>query len=301
MALGLCDPVKIFVKEEPHSLKKCEELRWRLICSVSVIDNIIARLLFGLQNTTEINSWTYIPSKPGLGFHDDGLRALYDEVSSAGDISSSDISGWDWSMTKSDFDADLQRRAELNQGLDSSWYKIARMHYLCMQSKVFLLSDGSMYEQTIPGVMPSGWYNTSSTNSFIRCLDSYSVQLDCGVARDSLWCIAMGDDCIERTVDAAHAIESYGRRGKVVKMYDTFTDSFEFCSQVWAGSYKAITTNGVKLFKRLLHQKPADPAELDMYVSQWRYNMRYNPPEEVNEFYRVLVESGWTDQLKDSM
>lgn len=40
-----CDPIKVFVKQEPHKRKKLDEGRLRLISSVSLIDTIIDRIL----------------------------------------------------------------------------------------------------------------------------------------------------------------------------------------------------------------------------------------------------------------
>ena len=42
---GLCDPIRVFVKNEPHSSKKLEEGRVRLIMSVSIVDQLVERVL----------------------------------------------------------------------------------------------------------------------------------------------------------------------------------------------------------------------------------------------------------------
>jgi hypothetical protein len=47
---NFCDPVRVFIKAEPHSTNKVNQDRWRLIFAVSVVDQIIERLLCGDQN-----------------------------------------------------------------------------------------------------------------------------------------------------------------------------------------------------------------------------------------------------------
>lgn len=42
-----CDPVRVFIKEEPASKNKRETGALRLISSVSIVDTVVHRLLFG--------------------------------------------------------------------------------------------------------------------------------------------------------------------------------------------------------------------------------------------------------------
>jgi len=53
--LKLCDPVRFFVKNEPHSAEKVERKRFRLISSVSLIDSLTQRCVGGDQNDMEIS------------------------------------------------------------------------------------------------------------------------------------------------------------------------------------------------------------------------------------------------------
>jgi len=109
--MGVVDPVKVFVKSEPHKVTKLEEGRVRLICSVSLIDNVIAKLLCSLQNNTEILHQADIPVKPGLGLHDEGLHDINVYVKqhfANASLAEADVKGWDWSVQQFDFDMDCQ-------------------------------------------------------------------------------------------------------------------------------------------------------------------------------------------------
>jgi hypothetical protein len=291
---GLCDPVKVFVKSEPHTTEKLRTGRYRLICSVSIVDNLIAKLLFSLQNNTEINIYDQIPSKPGMGLHDAGLQTIHEGVLSAGgELAEADISGWDWCMHHEDFLADLERRALLNGGHGSSWYRVAKAHYTAMSKKVFLLSNGEMYSQTVPGVMPSGWYNTSSTNSYVRCLDSVAVQLSAGINAGDVFVQAMGDDALERRVPSALAVNLYAERGKTCKMYEPVYDEFEFCSTVWPiDSWKGVPKNLTKLLFNLLTKKPSDDQRLILF-SQFKDNIRHVDPTTKERLLMAVVTAGW--------
>ena len=50
---------------------KLQKERWRIISSVSLVDEIVDRMLYGTQNRAEINHWSSTPSMPGVGFSDD--------------------------------------------------------------------------------------------------------------------------------------------------------------------------------------------------------------------------------------
>lgn len=210
--MGLCDPVRLFVKQEPHPISKITEGRFRLISSVSIIDQIVERMLFGPQNSLEISEWTRVPSKPGMGLT---LRwqqqALFDDLRFKHlkcPAAEADISGFDWTVQNWELWADVEMRIALG-GFPKVLARTARNRFRCFMASVFQLSDGRLLAQNYPGIMKSGSYCTSSTNSRIRCLMAELI--------GSPWCIAMGDDSIEGFVE--HAQEKYARLGHKCKMY----------------------------------------------------------------------------------
>jgi len=289
---GFCDPMKVFAKGEPHKSSKISEGRIRLICGVSLIDNVIARLLCSLQNNTEIVLADILPVKPGMGLHDEGLESLsfyFNSMYSKGPLSEADVKGWDWSFQSRDFDFDVERRIELAHAEGTIYARLLRAHFYCMARKVFLLSDGSMIQQLKPGIMPSGWYNTSSTNSNVRCGLHYELALQAGEIPSIM---AMGDDSVERSFP--NAIEAYAELGKTVSFFrDATPKSFEFCSTLFTGVL-GYPINIDKQIYNLLSTTPNNIVELNTRLLGFEYEIRNHP--EFNEIKQLIIDSGWTTQ-----
>jgi len=76
VARGFMDPVRVFVKNEPHKLSKIQTGRVRLIMSVSIIDKMIEMLLARHSCKKNIANWKTIPSKPGIGFSSDDRNVI---------------------------------------------------------------------------------------------------------------------------------------------------------------------------------------------------------------------------------
>lgn len=227
---GLCDPVRLFVKQEPHPLSKVETGRLRLISSVSLVDQIVERMLFGIQNSLEIDLWKSCPSKPGMGLSlaEQG-KAIWDEVLYKHNLcpaAEADISGFDWSVQEWELMADVEMRVRLGS-FSGLLEQAARNRFYCLSNSVFQLSNGELISQDLPGLMKSGSYCTSSSNSRIRVLMAELI--------GSPWCIAMGDDSIEGFV--LNAREKYATLGHNCKEYIPCAtkssgelEHFSFCS-----------------------------------------------------------------------
>lgn len=287
---GLIDPVKLFVKNEPHKLSKIVEGRFRLIFSMSVIDNIIARILLSFQNNAEIDAWEDIPLKPGMGLTDDHMKSIWKYVweHEVGGLVEADMKGWDWSFQEQDFVADLERRAALNNGKHTLWWQIARAHYHCVMRKVMVLSDGEMYKQLTPGIMPSGWYATSSTNSAVRAINHAHAALVEGVEP---FIMAMGDDSVERTVPNVE--EHYRSLGKICGMLNpASSQKFEFCSTLFQGAI-GVPVNLTKQLYNLLRVRPIAANDACLRFDQFCYELRHCP--ELPTIIRIIKESGWFD------
>jgi hypothetical protein len=262
---GFCDPVRVFVKGEPHPIRKEVTNRWRLIFAISIVDQIIERLLCTTQNKEEIKTWMDHPSAPGLGLSDDTqLDELYErviETANGKPFAEADVSGWDWSVQEWELLHEAELRIKLgNFPLLSA--TCLRSRFYCVTRTVYAMPDGSLLELLSPGVQLSGCFNTSSTNSRLRVLAAYLV----GAA----WAIAMGDDCVEDFV--ADALERYAALGHPLKMYVLKTIEFEFCSNIFSKE-GAWPVDGTKTLFRLLEQKNITPELL----FQFRMEMRNHP------------------------
>nr|UHS71727.1 MAG: polyprotein P2ab [Sobemovirus sp.] len=254
---GLCDPVRLFVKQEPHPSRKTKEGRFRLISSVSIVDQLVERMLFGPQNQLEISEWKHIPSKPGMGLSlTEQSNALFGDLRvkhSRCPAAEADISGFDWSVQDWELWADVEMRIVLG-GFNQTLARAARNRFSCFMNSVLQLSDGTLLQQLLPGIMKSGSYCTSSTNSRIRCLMAELI--------GSPWCIAMGDDSVEGYVEEAQ--QRYAALGHVCKDYKpclTKTDGslyeVEFCSHVLRDSRCWLKSWPKTLFKYLCSDSPS--------------------------------------------
>lgn len=252
VAYGYCDPVRLFVKQEPHPVKKLAEGRFRLISSVSLVDQLVERMLFGPQNQLEIVEWRSIPSKPGMGLSvAEQAQSIFHEVRFKHNRSpacEADISGFDWSVQDWELWADVEMRISLSKGICDETANAMRTRFYCFMNSVFQLSNGTLIEQGLPGLMKSGSYCTSSTNSRVRCLMASLIGAD--------WCIAMGDDSVEAYIQDARA--KYGALGHTCKDYvpcsvgpDGTLESFNFCSHFIAEREFHLTSWPKTLFRFL--------------------------------------------------
>lgn len=280
---GYCDPVRVFVKQEPHTMQKVQGRRFRLICSVSIVDQLVERILAWRQNNHEIDNWESIPSKPGIGFTDEMCRSVWDQVNpllSRNLLVEMDMGSWDWTLQGWFLDADARMRVEL--GACPRMARLILNRFRCIAMTVYCLSNGRMFAQVLPGGMLSGSYITSSTNSRARVLAAQIVGADA---------IAMGDDSLESWVEDAPA--KYEKLGFIVRMHKRCNGSFEFCSQHYeAGT--AYPVSWPKTFFRLLNQRTPGLEERAALLVQFITEMRHHP--RLQEFTDWLSEIGWLSE-----
>jgi hypothetical protein len=285
---GACDPVRLFVKNEPHNSKKLAEGRVRLISSVSLVDQIVERLLWGRQNAEEMSVWQRIPSKPGFGLTDMDVSTIYESVRhqfAMGPVAMSDMSGWDFSVQAWEFDHEVLMRNGLNGSDYSSLYgRVNANRMYCLSMAVLTLSDGTMIAQRERGMMKSGSYGTSSINSRQRVCAAYFVGAD--------WCMAAGDDAVESFV--ADAESRYAALGHNLKGYELAKGSvdnfgFEFCS-TWMSRGLGYPVDPSRSLFRLLHKRVGDQEALH----QWRMEMR-NHPDKLR-WEGLMLRAGWSAQ-----
>jgi hypothetical protein len=282
---NICDPVKVFIKDEPHKLKKISSDKLRLISNIAVVDQIIDRLLFKDQNSIEIENWETCPSKPGIGLNDEGLLTiagnLRELLSVNGQIRSTDISGWDWSVQGWELDADAQCRIQLAGASEGSLFSFlvrARVH--CIKNKVFALPDGRLVAQVGEGIQASGSLNTSSTNSRMRILVKLVAWIifcnEQGVdpVRETVGSIAMGDDSDEVREDDRinELMEELGHSIKEETVTSGVAGS-GFCSHTWRNDGLAEPDNVYKTLFRYFSHPPDSTTYLEWYA-QLRNDLR---------------------------
>lgn len=294
---NLCDPIRLFVKNEPHSREKVAQRRFRLIASVSIIDQLVERLLFAAQNKAEIDRWEQIPSKPGMGLHDEGLIALESEMSKFRRPVETDVSGFDWSVKYWALHMDAVARLRLAgyatpitmtpETATTAYEALVLRRVQCLAQAVLLTTDGHVFEQVEPGIQKSGSYNTSSTNSRMRVMMAFMA----GAER----VMAMGDDCVEElsTHGAQVAQQKYRDMGLLIKEYKE-TDlvrGIEFCSHIFQRGSWPKPLNWYKSLVHALHVVPRNAshaADVRMGMEEF---MRHHSQR--GHAMRLLVLSGW--------
>lgn len=229
VSMDLVDPIKVFVKNEPHPSEKIRQGRFRLIMAVSIVDQVVSRLLHGDINKAEIRAWTHVPCCPGIGFNTtefgdnkvDQFLSKREVLLRSGPIVSTDMSGFDWTCQAVDHFMVCALRADV-YNLSTTWTEMAsKQEYLLMRTPL-VLSDGTfvMRNQSCMGIQLSGKYMTSAGNSAIR------IALALGD------CIAMGDDGLESEIPGLK--EYYLSQGMRVKTITTKSGGeFEFCSHIY--------------------------------------------------------------------
>jgi len=280
---GIADVVRVFIKSEPHPREKIDTGRLRLICIFSLAMNTIGRLLFGPMNKLEVDLWRNGPERAscvGMGGSDDDLIKVWSMVERVGfsEISSADVSGWDWTVLYSELLLDKERRKQQLMPLGELQERLIDGYYWCVAMKIFMLSDGTLVEQVVPGILPSGWYCTTSSNTYMRVMVTRLI--------GSKWSIALGDDSLELTVEGA--VRKYGEFGKKLKMYEQ--NDAEFCSHRWSPeTILAPLTSWNRVLYRLLSE-----AATEERVLQFCYEMRLNT--ELPEILEELETAGWGGQ-----
>jgi len=282
IAFGLWDPVRLFIKNEPHSEAKLAEGRLRLIANVSLRTQIIERWLCGDQNNLEIRQWWKLPVMPGIGLDDDSLyllRAKFSEMLRRGEVSMTDVSGWDWSVKPWLLWADAERRRIAAGVSEDSLY--ARMLYLRAYStgaSVYALSDGRLVSQATHGIQNSGSYCTSSTNSWMRVilyLVARSLATDEEVKESWLAdVVAMGDDCVEAHIPGV--LQEYLKLGFKCSLSEVTDriERIEFCSHLFEGDI-AYPTSWARTLFRFFSGKPG--AVLVGQLAQLEFVLRHHP------------------------
>lgn len=279
---GLADPIRVFVKNELHSSEKVKQGRMRVICSVSVIDQLVERLLFTAQNKAELSVYACIPSKPGLGLHDEGLEILKQDLQAFDFPVETDVSGFDWSVKGYMLAMDADMRVRLADQPTLEWTAAVYARFAQLSRALFVFSDGRAISQIRPGLQKSGSYNTSSTNSRMRILLAYLV--------GSTRAIAMGDDCVEEY--ASGAAENYARLGLLIKAYErtSLHEGIEFCSTLFSHS-GAWPVNPLKVVARLLNKRPASAQHAEELLASFNFDMRHHPALEM--LLGLISRSGW--------
>lgn len=277
-----CDPVRLFIKPEAHKQEKLDNYRYRLISSVSVIDQIIDHMVFGMMNKQMIENYMYIPSKVGWSPYAGGWKIV-----PAGRMVATDKSAWDWTVKEWLVKAELQVRAALCRNIGNNTYELwqamaARRYKQLYIKNLFITSSGDLLRQKQYGVVKSGCVNTIATNSIMQVLIHARACININEEPRMLW--AMGDDTLQypqRNMDKyCKALSLYCRLKEYHQVTEFAGNRFEVGGRV-EPLYKA------KHMFNLLHVDPEVAPDLC-----FSYALLYHRSKFRGTMIRILSELG---------
>lgn len=294
----MVDPVRVFIKKEPHKLAKLVEGRYRSIASVSLEDSLLERVLYQKSAKFEIARWKEIPSKPGMGSSDEDIEALAYQIlamqgkhSLAGRVPrilDTDVKGWDWQVKRWMMICLIFIEMIL-MGVrpGTQQFRAISNREIAAAKPCLCDTNGKLWELSKDALWLSGRFITSKGNSKMRTLLSVLVGTEN---------IAMGDDCNEVVLPdrlETEVLETYSSMGYTPKLMETkANDDLEgtiFCSMRFykreSGVYTAEPVNWVRTLYRLLSKKYTR-AEFE----QFRFEVRNS--REVSPELLELLERG---------
>nr|UGO57123.1 MAG: hypothetical protein 2 [Riboviria sp.] len=271
------DPIRLFIKPEPHKESKLVEGRYRLISSVSVIDQIIDTMLFGPMNEMMVKNVVYLPSKFGWSPYVGGWRLM-----PRGGQLALDKSSWDWTVCGWCCEMVLEIRKRLCKNLTQEWLELAEWRYKELFGQPwFITSGGQLLRQREPGVMKSGCVNTISDNSIMQVILHVRVCSEIGVEPGPI--LSMGDDTLQEPVENQ---EEYERvLARYCKVKETHR-RVEFAGHIFSGM-RVEPAYWSKHCFQMLH---ADPAIVpDLGIS---YSLLYHRSNKKRLVQSILAEMG---------
>lgn len=165
---GVCDPIKLFIKPEPHKNEKVETGRLRLISSVSLIDSCVDRFLF-LRLTYKVLRVVYeykTPVMVGWTPLKGGYTQIYRGWEKIEKFVCIDKSAWDWSLPYWLIRAMKEVLVTLADDAPDWWIQAVETRFICLfKDPQFAFSDFGKVRQGISGIMKSGCYLTILLNS----------------------------------------------------------------------------------------------------------------------------------------
>nr|ASY03257.1 RNA-dependent RNA-polymerase [Norway luteo-like virus 3] len=221
------DPIKLFVKQEPHKMSKIREGRLRLISAISLVDQVVDRVLFGRLQQQALTKVGRTPCMVGWSpASAGGYRTMRARL--RGDVLCADKSAWDWTVVGWQTDLLLGLVLALAETDDPRWETAVKSRFRALfEEALFQFSDGQQVEQQCKGIMKSGWFLTIMANSVWQVALHFVVQRERGLSPWDHIPYAMGDDTVQEVPDY---LEDYLERlGRYCILKPKVVKEIEFC------------------------------------------------------------------------
>jgi hypothetical protein len=277
---GYTDFVIPFEKYEGHPSRKAADGRWRIVCSLSLIDQLVERVFYTDFVNPVKEDYPFSGVCIGISFTDEGTDEFARNIPTQ-DLYSTDVSGFDRSQDASYIRACVDRRlVTLPNGMEKLSRAIRR-HNECMMHPVFAVptrGHAELYVSSRPKCMLSGRFVTTFFNSDIR--------MDLAFLAGASYAKACGDDCLEVHKNPA-IVERYSELGyKLREPLLMKSDQIEFCSH----SYKrGPNSASLSSWPKALHKLVTRPVTPEL-VEAFLHEVRHNP--NLPDIARVLMEDG---------
>jgi hypothetical protein len=325
------DPIRLFIKREAHKASKAIDKRWRIIWGISLVDQIIDRMLYTPMCDAELANCATIPSKPGYSFKYGGVDRMVRMYSNGSkkwisfDAKSFDISapGWGLAAVRT-----VNERLCLNPYSPAfrAWCNLSIAREEAVLYGRFVFSNGVVCEKTHACIQPSGRFTTISTNCKLVVLLRIINDIEEGRESSSAFIIAMGDDTVQDALPDPEIFvkqvkERYGVTFTVESKVGEFA-SQNFCStefkKLSSGVFVPVPLNWQKNTHELCHPEAKvakSPLELkenrgsalqslcceyafhDKFEELHSLLARYNPEKFRSKEYFQGIVTGWESGL----
>lgn len=197
----ICDDLKVFVKQEPHKIKKLEEGRIRLISAVSLVDSLIDRILFAWMLRRQLDTVGQTPCLVGWSPIRGGWRKIQ-AIYANSPVNCLDKRAWDWTVKPYLVDMWIEFLTQLPVNPPEWWVEMVKLRMaLLFDAPWFRFEDGTRVQQGVRGIMKSGCFLTILLNSLSQSMLHYVANKRCG--KDPLYKQpqTMGDDTVQGAIE----------------------------------------------------------------------------------------------------
>jgi len=286
------DPIALFVKPEPHKAKKRDTKAWRIIHNVSIIDNLVSRILFGNFLDAAIQDYQLVPSKAGWAPSSGGFAWLHSQLGKTKLMA--DKSAWDFTMQGWPILAFAGLLDRLYQHLEErdNWKVVAGNHLSSLFGDCTLAIGEIRVKQVVTGVMKSGWLGTIGVNSIAQVALHILAMKRLKADWRSSVPFAMGDDTIQGADVPRDYVKVLQQGGCIVKEHE-FSEVCSFAGHTFTG-YNCVPSYVAKHCWLLLHPDPSTQLEaIESY--QYLYALH---PEMLAVIQQILLSKGGASRYR---
>lgn len=212
--IEIADPIKVFVKQEPHKMDKIRKETYRLISGVSLVDSLVDRIIFGWILRRMLQTVGKNPSMVGWSPVRGGWKYLR-QYFAGKTLACLDKSSWDWTVLEWMIAAMLEFVLGLAVNPPDWWIHMVEMRfYMLFHSASYQFSDGTYTRQNFWGIQKSGSLLTIFMNTVLQ----YIIHMMVMPGDNSVRMKIMGDDTVQEVpADIDRYVEDIRRLGPKVK------------------------------------------------------------------------------------